>query len=83
MLYEVITIARIDDPFGLTSDLPPLRIGQPVRAAIQGIVLENVFVIPRHALRGVNSIHLAEEETLQRHEIETCWSDDDVRNNFV
>jgi RND family efflux transporter MFP subunit len=75
---ELFVIARIDDPFGLQSDLPPLRIGQPVRAAIEGTVLEDIFVIPRHALRGVDTIHLVQEGTLQRQEITPCWSTDDV-----
>jgi RND family efflux transporter MFP subunit len=75
---ELFVIARIDDPFGLRSELPPLRIGQPVRAAIEGRVLEDIFVIPRHALRGVGAIHLAVEETLERRKIIPLWSDDDV-----
>ena len=75
---ELFVIARIDDPFGLKSELAPLRIGQPIRAAIEGIVLEDVFVIPRHALRGITTIHLVVDNALQRHEIEAWWSDDDV-----
>ena len=75
---ELFAIARIEDPFGLQSDLPPLRLGQPVRATIEGIVLEDVFVIPRHALRGITTIHLVVDNALQRHEIEAWWSDDDV-----
>lgn len=75
---ELFVIARIDDPFGLKSELPPLRVGQPIRAAIEGIVLENVFVIPRHALRGVDTVHLVQDDTLQRYEIDPWWSDDDV-----
>jgi RND family efflux transporter MFP subunit len=78
---ELFAIARIEDPFGLQSDHPPLRIGQPVRAAIQGKTLENVFVIPRHALRGINRIQLVEtapdaKTTLRRHTIVPVWSDE-------
>ena len=75
---ELFAIARIDDPFGLQSKLPPLRLGQPVRATISGIVLDDVFVIPRHSLRGINRIHLVESETLVRQDIEPVWSNDDV-----
>lgn len=76
---ELFAIARVDDPFGLVSKNPELRIGQPVRAAVSGIVLEDVFVLPRDALRGVNRIYLIErpELTIQRVEIEPVWSTDE------
>lgn len=77
---ELFAIARIDDPFGLVSGKPPLRIGQPVRASIRGKVLEQVFVLPRHALRGVNRIYLVDRKSpaIQRTEIEPVWSTADV-----
>jgi RND family efflux transporter MFP subunit len=75
---ELFAIARIDDPFGLVSGNPPLRIGQPVRASIRGKVLEQVFVLPRHALRGVNRIYLVDRSgtapSIVRTEIEPLWS---------
>ena len=77
---ELFVIARVDDPFGLASPHPPLRIGQPVRATIQGRTLDDVFVIPRQALRGVNLIYLVEqtEPAILRTPIEPVWSTDDV-----
>jgi multidrug efflux pump subunit AcrA (membrane-fusion protein) len=77
---ELFAIARIDDPFGLVSGKPPLRIGQPVRASIRGQVLKEVFVLPRHALRGVNRVYLVDrgEPAIQRTEIEPVWSTADV-----
>lgn len=77
---ELFAIARIDDPFGLISGNPELRIGQPVRAAVEGITLENVFVLPRSALRGVNRVFLIEREglTIQRTTVEPIWSTPDV-----
>ncbi len=72
---ELFTIARLDDPFGLQSNHPPLRIGQPVRAAIAGKLLTNVIVIPRHCLRGVNVIYLVNQDsTLARTQITPVWS---------
>lgn len=75
---ELFAIARIDDPFGLTSGKPPLRIGQPVRASIRGKVLQQVFVLPRGALRGVNRIYLVDRKgetpAIQRTQIEPLWS---------
>ncbi len=77
---ELFAIARIDDPFGITSGKPPLRIGQPVRASIRGTMLKDVFVLPRHSLRGVNRIYLVDREptAIQRTEIEPIWSTADV-----
>jgi RND family efflux transporter MFP subunit len=77
---ELFAIARIDDPFGLVSGKPPLRIGQPVRASIRGNVLQQVFVLPRQALRGVNRIYLVarDQPAIQRTEIEPIWTTADV-----
>ena len=77
---ELFAIARIDDPFGVKSGSRPLLIGQPVRATIRGTELTGVFVLPRHALRGVNRIYLVDRTTpvIQRMDIEPLWSDDEV-----
>ncbi len=80
---ELFAIARIDDPFGLESGKPELRIGQPVRARIEGIVLEDVFVLPRSALRGVNRVYLItpdEEDgpVIERADIQPVWSTAEV-----
>jgi len=77
---ELFAIARIDDPFGLISGKPPLRIGQPVRASIRGNILKEVFVIPRHTMRGVNRIYLVDRQNpaIQRTTIEPVWSTADV-----
>lgn len=73
---ELFVIARIEDPFGLISDQPPLRIGQPVRASIQGVVLKEVFVLPRHALRGVNRVYLVErpQNSIRRILVDPVWT---------
>ncbi len=84
---ELFTIARIDDPFGLASGNPELRIGQPVRAAVEGVTLEDVFVLPRSALRGVNRVYLIDRSslTIEKTDIEPLWSTADsliVREGF-
>lgn len=73
---ELFAIARIIDPFGREKKSPPLRIGQPLRAQVQGITLENVFVIPRKALRGVNRVYMIEQQppVLMRRMITPTWS---------
>ncbi|HEX5790833.1 MAG TPA: hypothetical protein VFY13_06745, partial [Luteolibacter sp.] len=77
---ELFAIARIDDPFGVKNKCPELRIGQPVRARIEGIALENVFVIPRSALRGVNRIYRINQEqpAIMKTVIRPIWSDENV-----
>ena len=77
---ELFAIARIEDPFGRVTGNPELRIGQPVRAAIEGVVLRDVFVVPRNALRGVNRIYLIEKSgpAIERRDIEPIWSTAEV-----
>ena len=73
---ELFVIARIEDPFGRLKKSPPLSIGQPLRARIRGVMLEDVYVVPRKALRGVNRVYMVEEEppVLARRSIIPHWS---------
>lgn len=73
---ELFAIARIEDPFSLGSDLPQLRIGQPLRAKIEGITLEDVFVIPRTAMRDINRIFLIDKDgpKINKTDITPFWS---------
>jgi RND family efflux transporter MFP subunit len=88
---ELFAIARIMAPFAKNTSgdrRPPLRIGQPVRGEIRGRVLEDVFVIPRSAVRELNRIYLVDKEslTLDRREIEPAWGDNDyvvVRDDTI
>lgn len=74
---ELFAVARIIDPFGRTSGEPPLRIGQPVAATIEGSTLQNVTAIPRAAVRQLDQVYLidSEELTLSPRTIEPLWSD--------
>jgi len=79
---KLFVIARVDDPFGLMQpkgkNKPnPLRIGQPVRAILEGATIENVFVIPRETLRRPNEILTIHptEFTLKRQKITPIWTD--------
>jgi hypothetical protein len=80
---ELFAIARVDDPFGLRKPAAergsPLRIRQPVAAAIKGTVLKDIVAIPRSAVRQLGRIFLVVEkdegQVLQPHEIEPVWSD--------
>lgn len=75
---ELFVIARIDDPFGLKSGNPPLRIGQPVKGSIKGKVLKDVVAIPRLAVRQLDRIFLVDEQelTMSSKTIEPLWSDE-------
>ena len=77
---ELFAIAIIEDPFGVGSDLPQLRIGQPLRADIRGVTLEDVFIIPRSAMRSLNRIFLIEKDDpkIMRKDITPIWSNRDV-----
>jgi RND family efflux transporter MFP subunit len=77
---ELFAIARIDDPFSLKSDLPQLRIGQPLRAAVKGITLDDVYVIPRTAMRSLNRMFLIEKNELKirKTDITPIWSNEKV-----
>lgn len=77
---ELFAIAIIEDPFSLGSEMPQLRIGQPLRARIGGVTLENVFVIPRTAMRDINRIFLIEKDGLRisKTDISPVWSNSEV-----
>ena len=76
---DLFAIARVEDPFGRGSDTTPLRIGQPVLAAIQGRVLEDVIVVPRLAVRQLSTVVLIDpqELTLQSHTVKPVWADEE------
>ena len=85
---DLFAIARVDDPFGRKSGLPPLRIGQPVIGSIAGKVLTNVVALPRVAVRQINQIILVDRTTLllQNRTIIPVWSDQEnivVRDSAI
>jgi len=74
---QLNVIARVADPY--TQAKLPLRVGQFVQASIQGQVLEDVFVIPRSALREEREVLIVDEQQrLQRRAVNIAWSDERV-----
>ena len=76
---KLFVIARVDDPFGLNSEINgPLRVGQPIRATLKGEPIKNVFVIPRENLRRPNEVILVEpvEMKLHRVVVDPVWTDE-------
>ena len=72
MLYVV---AKLDNPFVSSEQLPALRVGQFLRAKIEGIKLTNVYAIPRRAVSQSNMIAVAENGLLQKRLISPLWTD--------
>ena len=75
---ELFAIAVVEDPFGLNSQHPVLRMGQPVTAAIKGVVLKDVIKVPRNAVSQLNKVFVIDKEqlTLSQRTIEPIWSDE-------
>lgn len=72
-------IARVADPYVINPDdvnPQPLRVGQYVNARIAGETLQNVFVIPRAALREEREVLIMnDEKRIERRAVTVAWSD--------
>ncbi len=75
---QTYVVAHIDDPYGKRTDgSPPLKIGQFVTAEIQGKTLADVYVVPNSAVYQGSYIFIAEDNIIQRREINLLWQDND------
>lgn len=72
---QLFAVAQIDDPYGRREDgTLPLKINLFVEAEIEGNTLENVFVLPRNAVRASNEVILIDKEsTMRRRQIKPLW----------
>jgi len=72
---QTTAVAQIDNPFAKRADgAPPLKIGQFVEAEIEGDPLNDVFIIPRSAVRAGNEIILiTPQHTLKRMFVEPVF----------
>lgn len=74
---QLHVIAQIDDPFGpQNTQRVPLKIGQYVTAEVEGIVLDNVVVIPNSAIYQGSYAYTVEEGVLQRREVQVAWQNE-------
>ncbi|MEE9321584.1 MAG: efflux RND transporter periplasmic adaptor subunit [Granulosicoccus sp.] len=72
---QLNVIARIEQP--LADADAPLRVGQYVNALIAGQLLEDVFVIPRSAIRENDEVLILDaDQRLFRRKITIAWSDE-------
>jgi hypothetical protein len=74
MLYLV---AQIDEPFTSTNNRPAIRVGQFLRAQVEGHLLKDVFVIPRRAVSQDNRVSVVDEGILRKRQITPLWTDAD------
>ncbi|MFK8082752.1 MAG: efflux RND transporter periplasmic adaptor subunit [Granulosicoccus sp.] len=74
---QLNVVARINNPYANKDR--PLRVGQFVQALIEGQVLEDVYVIPRAALREEREVLIVDSNNeIQRRQVNIVWSDDRV-----
>ncbi len=62
--------AAIDDPLALERDGAALPFGSFVTAAIQGIEVDGIYVLPRSALRGEDRVLVLSGDTLSFRQVE-------------
>lgn len=74
---QLYVVAQVDDPYRKPeSGGAPMKIGLFVDAYVEGKVLEEVFVLPRAAVRPSGEILLIDEDNkLSRHRVEPIYSD--------
>jgi RND family efflux transporter MFP subunit len=71
-------VARVDDPYRLQRDDPPLPIGTFVSASIQGAEVEDVMRVPRAVVRGSDQlIFLSSDDTIDIRTVDVIRSDAD------
>lgn len=77
---QLFVIAQVDDPYGRrAANQPPLKVGLFVEASIQGARLQDVFAIPRSAIRrGSELLLITPESTLIRRTVEPIWKDQET-----
>ncbi len=79
---QLTVVAQVPEPYAADTNEHenfPLRFGQFVQARLKGKVLDDVFVIPRSALREEREVLLLNEDgNIERREVTVVWSDDVV-----
>lgn len=71
-------VAQVMDPYAKRADgMPPLKIGQFVEAEIEGNTLDDVYLIPRSAVRAGNEIIvITPQNTLKRTNVEPLFGNE-------
>jgi len=73
---QLFVVAQVDDPYGKgPPGRPPLKVGQFVEAEIEGRTLENVFVVPRAAVRtGGEVLLLDSDNRIESKAVNVLWA---------
>lgn len=74
---QLYVVARIDNPFDTDQNTSrrPLKIGQFVRATINGQKLEHVISIPNSTLYQGSYVYVVQNERIQRQPVDVLWRD--------
>ena len=59
-------VAKIDDPYALDDQHEPLPMGTFVTASIEGVAMQGLLRVPRHALHGSNQLLFVDSENRLR-----------------
>ncbi len=79
MSRQLFVVAEVSDPYRYEKDddSPPLKIGMFVDALVKGDKLENVFILPRRAVRiGGEVIVIKDDNTIRRQRVTPIFSED-------
>lgn len=68
-------IITVSDPLNLKENSTPLMLSDYVNVSVQGSTLENVFALPRKALRDNNTVWVANENRLDIRDVQIVWKD--------
>ncbi len=76
---QLIVVAQVENPYGRSvPGRPPLKVGTFVEAEIEGAVLQNVFVVPRHLYRENSYVLIVDESShLTRRPLDVVWENDE------
>lgn len=79
---QLFVVAQVNDPYSRTdSNQPPLKVNQFVEAEIYGTALDQIFIIPRAAVRDAKEVLLINQKNqIQRTPVTALWRDE---NNIV
>ncbi|AWB67280.1 efflux RND transporter periplasmic adaptor subunit [Saccharobesus litoralis] len=70
---QLYVVGQINNPYAAPSDLPAIKIGQYVNAAIQAKTLNDVIVIPNQAIYQGSYVFVVENGLLKRKDVQIRW----------
>lgn len=75
---QLYVLAQLDDPYGAQAEgRVPLKIGQYVKARIEGQVLPHAIVVPNRVIYQGSYVYVEENGSVQRREVEIGWQNEE------